>query len=195
MDKEAASLARRDPGATKEVTPEQLAAAERIQRLAPGPAALAAARLQMLELAREYERTRASLPPGDDRTRRMEAVATKMRLLGLACAPFVQDLAESPAPGDRLAAVSILEVRPDGAYLRWLSDRLGVEPPFVGYHAALALRTAVRVLGPADKLVLAEALARARANLGPNAPPSDRSRVLDEAERELALVRDRHTGG
>jgi hypothetical protein len=44
--------------------------------------------------------------------------------------------------GQRLVAVLALEAEPDAAYLRWLSERMTVEPPEVGLIAAKALTTA-----------------------------------------------------
>jgi hypothetical protein len=184
VEKEARVLAETSPDSTRKVTPEQLAAAERIKALVSREDA-AAARHQMIQLAREYEQTRAALPPGDERTRRMEAVATRMRLLGIACAPFLSDFAESPSPGERLAAVSILEVQPNREYLSWLADRLGTETPFVGYHAALALQAAVRVLGQPERALLREVIAKAKKNLGHDREHSDRAQVLEQADHEL----------
>jgi hypothetical protein len=187
VEKEADSVFKADPDAAKRVTPEQLAAAERINRLVAGED-LAAARRQMIQLARDYENTRAALPPGDDRTARMEAIATKMRLLGIACASYLKDFVESASPGERLAGISILEVQPHKDHLIWLASRLGTEAPFVGYHAALALLAAVRVLGRAERQLLKDAIDMAQRALGHDPEQSDRARVLYQAERELQAL-------
>jgi hypothetical protein len=184
VEKEAESVIKANPNAAKGVTPEQLAAADRINRLVSGED-LAAARRQMIQLARDYENTRAALPPGDDRTVRMETIATKMRLLGLACAPYLKDFVESASPGERLAAISILEVQPNKQFLTWLASGLGTEAPFVGYHAALALQAAVRVLGHAERQLLEDAIYMAQRALGHDAEQSDRARILAQAKREL----------
>lgn len=75
----------------------------------------------MLGLAREYETTRASMPPGDQRTRRMEVIVTKMRTLGLAAYPYVSEFSRSSSPGERLAAIAILQTSPDPQYWEWLA--------------------------------------------------------------------------
>lgn len=48
----------------------------------------------------------------------------------------------SPSEGHRLLAVLALEAEPDSMYLRWLSERVTVEPPNNGLVAAQALTTA-----------------------------------------------------
>jgi hypothetical protein len=48
--------------------------------------------------------------PSNERTDRMEQIFEKMRALATASYPLLDELAKSPSPGDRLAAVAILEV-------------------------------------------------------------------------------------
>lgn len=48
----------------------------------------------------------------------------------------------SESAGERLAAVLALEKDPHPAYLRWLSERVAVEKPLIGFMAAQALITA-----------------------------------------------------
>jgi hypothetical protein len=127
---------------------------------------------------------------GDPRTRKMEVVASKMRALGLAGYPMLPELAASASPGQRLAAVVILQSIPNPDYIPWLAQRLRVEAPFVGYHAAVALLTAVRALHTSHGQELREAIAEAKKGLeetigGGGARHTDRYIVLDEAEQEL----------
>jgi len=57
-------------------------------------------------------------------------------------------LSESEAR--RLAAVLALETYPDAEYLRWLSERITVEQPLIGYVAAQALVLAALRLTPGE---------------------------------------------
>lgn len=183
VDKAAERLIKSDLGAPKPVTPEQMAAAEHVAHLARGTGQ-PLVREQMLDLAREYERTRASMSPGDERTRRMEVVVTKMRTLGLAAYPYLSEFVRSPSPGERLAAIAILQVSPDPQYWDWLADRLREEQPFLGYHAAVALLTAVRASTPADRDGLEGSLSKAKESLRA-LQDTDRAKVIDSAIQEL----------
>ncbi len=138
------------------------------------------------DLARAYQELRKSMRPGDARTRKMEIVAAKMR--ALACdAYFMLDyLAKNPQPGCRLAAVSLLEVKPNPDYLDWLAERLAPEKPFVGYHAALALVAAARTLSQEFRGKTSAAIQKAHRLLGAGLEATDRGRTLDVALKELA---------
>ena len=57
---------------------------------------------------------------------------------------LLPELSRGEGPGSRLAAVSLLEVKPTPDYLDWLAARLMPEKPFVGYRAALALVSAAK---------------------------------------------------
>jgi hypothetical protein len=48
----------------------------------------------------------------------------------------------SAANGDRLAAILALDAEPHPAYLRWLAERVVVEPPLISFLAAQALTAA-----------------------------------------------------
>jgi hypothetical protein len=149
-----------------------------------------AARQQILDqlaaLARDYENLRSTLRSGPERTRKMETVTSQMRTL----APMVdtllrEQLQNSASPGQRLAAVACLQVRPDAAALIWLADRVGSEKPFLGYHAALALLYAVRArIAPHQQL--RSAVQKAKGLLEPEDRGSDRAGLLDEAETAVA---------
>ena len=60
------------------------------------------------------------------------------------------DGSTSESDGDRLAAVLVLEARPDAAYLRWLSERVTVEDASIGLLAVKALIIAALRLGLDD---------------------------------------------
>ena len=140
---------------------------------------------QIHGLAMEYERIRATMPPSDSRTRRMEIVVTKMRTLAFAAYSLLDHLAKSSSPGERLAAVAILEVRSDPAYLQWLADRFSIEPPFVFYHAAVALSVAARTLDKRYREQIQQAIDAARRALGQGKDTTDRAKALTSAEQAL----------
>ncbi|WP_154794122.1 DUF4062 domain-containing protein [Occultella kanbiaonis] len=149
------------------------------------PADHAIVRNQVEALTREYEHLRETMQSGDRRTRRMEVVASQLRSLAQSAYPLLPDLATSQRPGDRLAAVCILQAIPDAAYLDWLGERMPAEQPFLGYHAAVALLVAARDL-PVESLdQVAHALERAESMWSRLLRSTDRSRVLDNVRGEL----------
>jgi hypothetical protein len=125
--------------------------------------------------------------PSSDRTARMENVFTQMRALATASYPLLGELADSPSPGERLAAVAILQVFATERLLPFLVRLVGSEKPFVGYHAIVAIRFAVAALDPRVYPQLAKALRDARGALESASVgfDTDRQRVLREAEQEL----------
>lgn len=148
----------------------------------------AAIKSRMLGFAQEYEVTRASMSPGDDRTRAMNAIVAKMRSLGLAAGLFLDELmAAAGSPGQRLAAICILQLKPEMRAVPWLVERMRVEQPFVFFHASVALLNAVRRFGAAEKPALSRAIASARASVqsyGENAD-ANTVRTLTLAQSEL----------
>jgi hypothetical protein len=158
-------------------------AAKTAERLIP-EADLEETRRQLKELALEYEKLREDLPFGHARTRRMEVVASRMRTLALSAYPLLSELAGSDSPGLRLAAVSTLEALPQADRLDWLAERLPAEKAFIGYHAALALLTAARMLDVEDLPEVRDAVARAKQARVPS--DSDRDTTLRFAEEEIA---------
>jgi hypothetical protein len=168
----------------RQPTERQLEAAGKVAQLA-SQADTSVVRQQMLDLAHEYERIRAVMPPGDERTRKMEIVVAKMRTLALACNSLLPEFANSQSPGERLAAVAMLQVKPEPAHLDWLASRLSKEKPFIGYHASVALLSAVRTLGVSKRDELQNAIEKARTELGDELKDTDRDKVLVEALDEL----------
>ena len=163
---------------------QQLESAQRIEELSLSTD-MGEVRRQLFSLAREYEKIRAALPSGDTRTRRMEVITTKMRSLGLACYPYLPELSDSYHPGDRLAAVAILQVKPHIGYLTWLADRLKEEKPFIGYHAAIALLVAARSVDPQWRDDILSAVMEAKKSVE-HLKHSDRYRILEDTQRELS---------
>lgn len=91
-------------------------------------------------LATLYETTRDSMPKSDERTEALDHITAQMRTLALLARPLLSELVISTRPGERLAAIAILQVHPDPSYLNWLAERMSVEFPFIFFHASLALR-------------------------------------------------------
>jgi len=185
FEEESEQVLNTDPGASTPPTEKQVLAAERVEQAAR-QSDISVVRTQVFQLAQEYEQIRATMPSGDTRTRRMEVVVTKMRTLALAAYPLLRELTNSGSPGERLAAVAILQVRPNPDYLDWLVTRLAEEKPFIGYHAGVALLAAVRNLDPSDYgTKLQQAIQEARKSVGWKLKDTDRDRVLSDAEKEL----------
>lgn len=144
-----------------------------------------AVRERIEELAEAYQQLRKSMLPSNARTRKMEIIATKMRALACDAYFMLEYLAKNPQPGCRLAAVSLLEIKPNPEYLEWLSERLAPEKPFVGYHAALGLIVAARVLGASYRERVKSAIEQAHRLLGSGLESTDRARALKTASHEL----------
>lgn len=106
---------------------------------------------QLQQLSIEYEETRKLLPSGLERSRAMTEILVRMRTLAPSVAPFLDELKQSDIGGDRLAAVTIMQVTPGRADLDWLAKRFLLDAPFVFFQAALALRNAAQMGDKARK--------------------------------------------
>jgi hypothetical protein len=168
------------------VTPDQVEAAQTLASLtAQSNMSLSQLRQQIAVLAAEYEALRASMPSGPERTRRMEVIASQMRTFCLAAYPLLAELAHSASPGERLAAITFLQARPNPEYFGWLAERLRHEKPFIGYHAAVALQHAARNSSPESRSLLIEALDNAEAYIANLPDSADRVAVINSARRAL----------
>ena len=116
----------------------------------------------------------------EERTVRMQQIFEKMIALATASYPLIDDLAVSPSPGERLAAVAILQVFASEDYLPFLVQLVASEKPFVGYHAVTALRFAVEALDPRSYPRLREAMRDAEAAL-------DATQVMADSDRRAVL--------
>jgi len=149
-------------------------------------ALLTAAKQSVVELAREYEEIRIHIPDGPERTSKMEAAIAHMR--GLAGAPhsLLKELTSSDSLGERLAAIAILQKKPDPVYLDWLAGQLAQDPgAFHGYQAAMALCEAVRRLGREHRTSLQGAIDKARERTHEKDKGANAFKELDKAETEL----------
>jgi hypothetical protein len=186
-----------DTQAATNITPPQLAAAADVRSLldaAPNStlrkSAEAAIKTRMLGFAQEYETTRASMGPGPDRTRAMNSVVSKMRTLALAADIYLDIfMGAANSPGQRLAAVCILQLKPQMSAVSWLVERMHAEQPFVFFHAAIALLNAVRRFGSGEQAALTTALDSAVKQVQGYGEQADANtlRVLSLAQSELSV--------
>jgi hypothetical protein len=155
-------------------------------------ASLDLVRAQVRSYAHLYERIRQRMRPSHDRTKRMEEVFKRMRALAIASYPLLDEFSNSPSPGERLAAVAILQVFASEKYLPLLVKLVGSEKPFVGYHATRALSFAVGALDPRVHSQLMEAIVDSKAALESASVgfDTDRQTVLREAEHALRTTID-----
>ena len=178
------------------ITAPQLAAASDVRALldaAPNStlrkSAEAAIKTRMLGFAQEYETTRASMSPGPDRTRAMNGVVSKMRTLALAADIYLDPfMSAANSPGQRLAAICILQLKPQMSAVPWLVERMRVEQPFVFFHASIALLNTVRRFGSGEQAALTAALQSATVQVQSYGEQSDANtlRVLTLAQSELS---------
>jgi hypothetical protein len=142
---------------------------------------------QVRSYAHLYEKTRQRMRPSNERTDRMEQIFEKMRALATASYPLLDELANSPSPGDRLAAVAILQVFATEKFFPFLLGLIGSEKPFVGYHATRALHFAVGSLDPHVYPQLLETIQNAQTALKTASVGFDSGgqTVLRAAEQEL----------
>ena len=149
----------------------------------------AAIKTRMLGFAQEYETTRASMSHGPDRTRAMNGVVSKMRTLALAADIFLDTfMVSANSPGQRLAAVCILQLKPQMSAVPWLVERMRIEQPFVFFHAAIALLNTVRRFGSGEQAALTAALESAVKQVQSYGEQADANtlRVLTLAQSELS---------
>lgn len=117
----------------------------------------------------------------------MEQIFQKMCGIATAAYPLLDELTVSPSPGERLAAVSILQVFAAERSIPFLVRLVAAEKPFVGYHATKALRFAVGAMDSTVYPQLLSAIQEAQAALKSASVglDNDRQTVLRAAEEEL----------
>jgi hypothetical protein len=140
-----------------------------------------------LALANEYERVRRTMSSGNDRTRVMAALFSRMKALAPKVRAAVTRFEESNSPGMRLMAVAILNMFPSVEHLDWLAQRLDpkTERPFLAYQSEVGILEAVVGLPAEDCGKLRTALATAKGLASQLKENTDRINVLSRAEQEL----------
>lgn len=94
-------------------------------------------------LCLEFDALRRNLPSGDVRTRAMTRIVVQMRSLAPSLIEFLDTYKGSGSAGSRLAAIAMMQMVPTSADVEWLESRFSSDPPFIFYHAALALQNAI----------------------------------------------------
>jgi hypothetical protein len=124
------------------VTPNQKESAARIavERYDLGSQPLLT---ELDRLCLEFDALRRTLPSGDIRTRAMTRIIVQMRSLAPSLIEFLDAYKGSGSAGSRLAAVAMMQMVPTSADIEWLEKRFSSDPPFLFYHAALALQSAM----------------------------------------------------
>jgi hypothetical protein len=140
-------------------------------------------KFSLMMLAEAYDKLRSTMDAGDERTLYMEQMTTEMKSLAGLADTQLDRLKNSASAGERLAAVSFLEVKPHAEMIPWLADRLIGEKPFIGYHAALALDAAAAAL-PAEKTALQQAIEKGMTSLA-GKEKTDRYRTLSATRARL----------
>jgi len=140
---------------------------------------------EIRRLADEYLSVREGMKPSFERTALMEKQVTQMRVLALAGWPLLADFTRSFHPGERLAACVVLQLKPDIHFVAWLSDRLCVEKPFIGLHAAVAIQVAAGSMDFKYKDYVGQAIDAALKFLGPGKVETDRYKTLEKARQML----------
>ena len=140
-----------------------------------------------LALASQYDEIRRTMPAGDERTRIMTGIFSKMKALAPKVRSLLMQFEQGESPGMRLMAVATLNMFPTAAHLDWLAERLNpeIEKPFLAYQAAVAILEAVLALATEHCNKLSVALARAKALAFHLKGDPDRLMVLARAEEEL----------
>ena len=149
-------------------------------------------RERMWDLASKYDKIRASMRGGPDRTAAMTQLFYEMVNIAPEAAAHLREFQLSLMPGERLAAVAILQAQPRREELDWLAGMLDNperEKPFIGFRAATALHRAVAALGPEDVDILEQALDKARTLGEKLTSDPGRLEVLAFAERDLMRKR------
>ena len=123
----------------------------------------ASSREAAVQLAKEYDQTRRDMPSGDERTRLMEGIFSRMKIEAPKVQALVSSFQQSSSAGERLMAIAVLNMFPDTNHLDWLAERMDPEQeqPFVSYHAAVALLDAVTNL-PAENCATLAPLSQRR---------------------------------
>ncbi len=80
----------------------------------------------------------------------MTRIVVQMRSLSPSLIEFLDTYKGSGSAGSRLAAIAMMQMVPTAADLGWLEGRFSSDPPFLFYHAALALQNALDSPGASE---------------------------------------------
>lgn len=167
-------------------TIKEIEQAENLERLA-SPKDVSVSVLKMQELAREYERVRAVMPSGSERTGEMTKVVAQMKRIALTVLPALSTFSRSSSSGERLAAIAVLQIRFDPDYIDWLAECLVKEVPFIGFHSSVALFQGAKIVGEPARGRLRTALLQAQHALTEaKYRDTNRDQLISDALKELS---------
>jgi hypothetical protein len=97
------------------------------------------------DLIDQYKSVRREMRSGPSRTCLMNEITAKIRAYAIVALPLLPSLTQDGRAGERLAAICILQVKPDAAHWYWLVERVRKEDQaFLLYHASLAVLALVK---------------------------------------------------
>lgn len=179
----------------REVPENQINAARLVERnLRAAPIAFSE-KLDVVErnvraLVNQYEQIRRDVSSGPQRTRQMNEITAKIRAYALVAYPLLPFLSESERPCERLAAICILQVKPEPTYFQWLIDRIMEESQaFLLFHASLAILQLIRAFPYVGRDVATERIQSALNHVkgfSGGKPDQNTIDVLTQVLRELA---------
>jgi hypothetical protein len=176
----------------EKIPEEQIRAAGEVERLLEDgqSSAQGVVSRQIKLLVKEYEDIRNRMSQGQQRTRRMNEVAAKMRALGLAARPLVRSLQSGQTAGERLAAICILQVAPEFGYFDWLIQRIKSEKQaFIFFQAAIAVLELVKAGMYTNKSTIKAAIEDARQHIASFRDGVPDQNTIDVLTTAISLLR------
>jgi len=172
-----------------EVSTEEIEAARTIEAFATQHGlAIEDLKQQLNALAHEYELVASSPSSRAEKGQRTREIVVRMQTLAFAAYPLLPELINSNSRGMRLAAIAILQMKPDSTYLPWLVDRQREDFPEIGYESAVALARASRTVTHETREDMATSLQQAL-HLVPDMPETaDRRSILEKALADLGAA-------
>ena len=130
----------------------------------------------LVQLGREYEILRDSMPPGNERTERMNGFVAHVQKITSEDVSVgeIRKLFEQGSPGSRIVAIALLERQPDARCFDLILQSITeFKSPFEQYHALRVARTILPNLSSSDAANLLNGI---RSQMNVSIPESDQSR-------------------
>ncbi len=179
----------------KEIPGNQIEAARLVgEKLDASPVAfsqkLDAVHRWIYGLVDEYEKVRRDLGSCLARTRAMNEITAKIRAYALVAHPLLPSLMEGSQPGERLAAICILQVKPELGQFYWLVDRImQEEQAFILFHASLAILELVKTHRYLSRETSGEAIRSALEHVNGFSGGKPDQNTVDVLNEALSLLR------
>ena len=137
-------------------------------------------------LARRFDEILLSEEAGDEKNSLTATVVEELTNVARSDPYDPYPLTESDSPGHRLAAIIMLQLKPNLNYLSWLSNRLMTERRVLGLEIANAILSAAKISDKSQKGLISNAIHNALYNKGAVLNPNDPRRViLEKASKEI----------